>query len=247
MIDLRKHITMNTQNRNGSVLLKVLIAIGILFLLFLFLSPAFRSAREPARRSSCKNNLRQIGIALHNYHKIYHSFPPAYTVDEQGTRLHSWRTLILPFLEQQELYDSMDLTKPWDNPANAHALEKRLVCYQCPSADIDQLKTIYLGIAAEGGNFASSEPVSFKQITDDISRTLAVTEVPLEHAVHWMQPTDADENVLNSIQPQAEVAHRGGIQALLIDGFALIISLDTDKNNFKGMWTYAGGEEIGEI
>src|SRR5260370_743998 len=57
------------------------------------------SSREPARRSQCKNNLKQIGLALHNYHDVYGSFPPAYFVDASGKPMHSWRVLILPFLD----------------------------------------------------------------------------------------------------------------------------------------------------
>ena len=72
--------------------------------------PAQRRAREPARRSQCKNNLKQIGLALHNYHETYGAFPPAYTVDADGKRLHSWRTLILPYLDQAPLYDKIDFS-----------------------------------------------------------------------------------------------------------------------------------------
>ncbi len=99
--------------------IKSLAVLAILALLIAFLLPATRSSRGAARRAQCTNNLKQIALALHNYEQAYKSFPPAYTVDANGRPLHSWRTLILPFLEQESLYRAIDLSKPWNDPANA--------------------------------------------------------------------------------------------------------------------------------
>lgn len=68
------------------------------------LRPAHVHSHEARRRLQCKYNLKQIGLALHYYHDKYEEFPPAYTVDEHGKPLHSWRTLILPFMDQEPLY-----------------------------------------------------------------------------------------------------------------------------------------------
>ena len=243
MIDLRKHITMNTQNRNGSVLLKVLIAVGIVLLIFAFMSPGIRNTSEVRRRVSFHNNLRLLTFALHNYHDTYGSFPPAYTMDEQGNRLHSWRTLILPYLEEKELYDAIDLTKPWDDPANAFALRKPILSYQSLSPETELHETTILGIAVKGGIFSTSNPVSLDQVTDDHARTLIAIEVPLEYAVPWMQPTDADENILKSISPEANFAFRGMVHTLLVNGSCYNIGLNQSTNTILQMATYAGGEE----
>ena len=96
----------------------LLIITAILAVAVALFLPTVRTAREAARRSSCSNNLKQIGIALQNYADTYGSLPPAYSVDANGNRLHSWRTLILPFLEANPLYSTIDLSKPWDDPAN---------------------------------------------------------------------------------------------------------------------------------
>ncbi|HSG73025.1 MAG TPA: DUF1559 domain-containing protein, partial [Planctomycetaceae bacterium] len=103
----------------GFTLLEVIVVFLVIVVLIALLMPVTRNAGPAARRWACKNNLKQIGLALHNYHDSFGTFPPAYTVDADGKPLHSWRTLILPFVEQQSLYDSIDLTKPWDDPANA--------------------------------------------------------------------------------------------------------------------------------
>ena len=97
---------------------------GILVALLL---PAVSAAREAARRTQCMNHLKQVALALHNYHDVFQAFPPAYTVDEDGKPLHSWRTLILPYLEQAALYEQIDLSKPWDAPENRHLANMSIV------------------------------------------------------------------------------------------------------------------------
>ena len=97
--------------------------IGGVLITVAMLLPAMRTAGPAARRAQCVNNLKQIALALFNYESAYNALPPAYTVDAEGKPLHSWRTLILPYLEKQSLYDSIDLSKPWNDPANAEALQ----------------------------------------------------------------------------------------------------------------------------
>src|SRR5436190_1151666 len=118
----------------GFRFVRVLVVLSIIVILIALLLPAPRSTRPAGRRMQCNNNLRQIALALLNYEQAYKSLPPAYTVDAKGRPLHSWRTLILPYLEQEPLYRTIDLSKPWDDPANAKALETKLPVFRCPEA-----------------------------------------------------------------------------------------------------------------
>lgn len=88
-------------HRHGFSVIKICLAIAIVAISVALFLPATRNVRPAAYRSQCKNNLKQIGLALHNYHDEYQAFPPAYTVDADGKPLHSWRTLILPYMEQK--------------------------------------------------------------------------------------------------------------------------------------------------
>ncbi len=79
---------------------------------------ATRVAQRATLRVTCSNNLKAIGIGLHNYYDVYHSFPPAITYDSNGTPLHSWRVLIIPYLMQNGLYEEYHLDEPWNGSAN---------------------------------------------------------------------------------------------------------------------------------
>lgn len=127
-----------------------LLCFGIAVVLLLSFSiPPMRSAREAARRTQCKGHLKQIALALHNYHDVYGSFPPAYTTNADGKRLHSWRTLVLPFLDGQDFYESIDLSKPWDHPDNVHAHNQTPPTYRCPSTNLEPHETTYVGIVGD--------------------------------------------------------------------------------------------------
>ena len=88
--------------------------------------------RGNAARTQCVNNLKQIGLAMHNYHATHKTFPPAFTVDKDGKPLLSWRVLILPYLEQDALYKEFHLDEPWDSPHNRTLIERMPPTYRCP-------------------------------------------------------------------------------------------------------------------
>ena len=129
----------------------ILLGVFAVLLVIVMLLPVRRGSREAAHRNSCHNNLKQIILGLHNYHDENGKLPPAYTVDAEGNRLHSWRTLLLPYMEgYDELYQSIDLTKPWDDPANAMARETSMQLFQCPSADLEDGMTTYQAVVGSG-------------------------------------------------------------------------------------------------
>ena len=91
----------------------LLVCGGILVALLL---PAIQAAREAARRTQCSNNLKQIALAFHNYNDTYGTFPPAYIPDENGQPMHSWRMLILPFLECDHIYRAVQFLRALEQP-----------------------------------------------------------------------------------------------------------------------------------
>src|SRR5262245_58943586 len=97
--------------RPAITLIKLLVFIAICCVLAAPFARIIQNAKQPSRRTLCLNNLHNITLALKHYENDHHAFPPAYTTDANGKPLHSWRTLILPYMDAQGLFDSIDLTK----------------------------------------------------------------------------------------------------------------------------------------
>ena len=232
--------------RAGLTLIELLVVLGILGVLVALMLPAVRRGGEAPRRTQCRNNLKQIGLALHNYHDVYQLFPPAYTVDQTGQPLHSWRTLILPFLEQQHLYESIDLTKPWDDPANADAYKTIVPPYICPSATIDRLHTTYTGMVGPDACLPPTQSRSLSEIKDGTSETVMVIEAAEPDAVHWMNPQDVGVRFLLSFNADSELDHEGGTHALFADGSVQFLSAEMSNTARQALATVAGSDTIDE-
>ncbi len=147
---------MTTLRRRGFTLVELLVVIAIIGTLVGLLLPAVQSAREAARRSSCQNNLKQIGLALHNFESARKFFPPArvdaapgYPVVEfnipapaTGAIQHGPGLFILPYIEQTTLYNAYNLQQTWSGTANAAVIKTQIAAFICPSTpDSDRLDT----------------------------------------------------------------------------------------------------------
>jgi type II secretory pathway pseudopilin PulG len=234
------------ENRSGVGLLEIFLTIAILAILVaLFLPMTRRNVRPAAERAQCKNNLKQIALALYNYEEAYGTLPPACTVDANGQPLHSWRTLILPYLDQKPLYETIDLSKPWNDPANAEAFSTHLSAYVCPSTDIPDCHTTYLALVGPECAFQPAQPRQFRDMTDGTSNIILVIDVAAADAVHWMDPTDsANQFFLNPVAT-TELSHTGGFQALLGDGTVRFLPEILPPETRQALSTIVGGEEIG--
>ena len=186
----------------GFTLVELLVVIAILGLLLALLLPAIQAARESTRRSWCTSNLRQIGIALHNYHDARQAFPPGCIERRRfrstAERQLAWSVLILPMLEESSLADRFDMSAAYDDPVNREAAGAVLSVYLCPSTatladdrddDDDGLTTAGLGVTDYGGMFGSQEvaqlmngvmiwdkPIAIGDIRDGTSYTIQVAE-----------------------------------------------------------------------
>jgi prepilin-type processing-associated H-X9-DG protein len=229
-------------------LLNFLAVIGCIVVLIALLMPAPRASREAARRFQCVHNLKQIALAIHNYESLYKSMPPAYTVGVDGRPLHSWRTLILPYLGEEALYKTIDLTKPWNAPANATALHTVLPVYLCPSAaHVSRNETTYLAVVGPGACFLPRTPRPMKDITDGASNTLMVVEAGEadgSHAVPWMAPSDADESLVVTLGPGTTFHHPGGMNTAFVDGSVKFLKATVAAPVRRALVSVAGGEEI---
>lgn len=231
--------TTKEASRFGFTLIEFLVVFAIIAALVVLLLPARRSARGAARRVQCMHNLKQIGLAIHNYVDAYQSLPPTYTVDASGQRLHSWRTLILPYMDQQSLYETIDLSKPWNDSANASALETAIPAFQCPSIEIPANHTTYLGIVGEKNFFHPDRTRQLTEITDGTSKTAMLIEVAAEHSIPWMSPHDTDGDYLLNLGEEIALPHVGGVHVILADGAVRYISYEMSVENHRALVTIA--------
>ncbi|WP_162130502.1 DUF1559 domain-containing protein [Schlesneria paludicola] len=123
--------------RGGFTLIELLVVIAIIAVLVALLLPAVQQAREAARRSQCKNNLKQIGLALFNYESSCGAFPAHSYQPYAGPHWKdprcSWFTAILPNIDQVNVYNLYEMSAHWHDPANATAVKTKLPVYRCPS------------------------------------------------------------------------------------------------------------------
>jgi hypothetical protein len=140
------------------------------------------------------NNLKQIGVAMHSYHDVYGHFPTD-VIGPTGKPILSWRVAILPFIEQDNLYKQLDLTKPWDDPVNAKVLEKMPDVFRVYGRDAKDKNATFLQIPTSPRLPNGPRPfqvlgtgIRFTDITDGTSNTIMVVEAA--DAVTWAKPGD---------------------------------------------------------
>lgn len=227
-------------------LLEIAIVPVVIIVVIAMMLPNVQRAREPARRTQCMNNLKYIGLALQQYHDVYGSLPPACTVDADGKRLHSWRTLILPFIDQIALYQKIDLSKAWDDPVNSEAAKTVIPNYSCTAAMGPRNYAYYVAIVGPDTCFPGEASRSLAELKDGPSQTLAVVEVNRENAVPWMSPMDVDEKYLLNIGPKSKLAHVGGIEVLFADGTVRFLSDKLKESTRRALMTADAHDTVGE-
>ena len=174
---------------------------GVSFLLAALLLMPLEQGRSDARAAQCRNNLKEIALALNYYHDKYSSFPPVFVPDNDGRPMHSWRVLLLPFLQDaknNELYQRYRFDEPWDGPTNSLLHGENVSAYSCPSDMAPFLSrwTSYLAISGPGTIWRHDTVIGFRDIKDSVEDTLAFVEVA-NSGIHWLEPRDIPSSLLD--------------------------------------------------
>jgi len=216
--------------------------ISMLGILVGLLLPAVNSAREAGRRTQCMNNLRQIGLAMVNYMSTHNVFPPAATVSPDGEPLLSWRVLVLPYLDQQALYEKFKLDEPWDSPNNKPLVARMPGVFRCldqPLTDTD--KTIYQVLTGPGTLFEMARWIKPNAVTDGFSNTLMVVES--NEPIPWTQPGDLKFTPGTPIQGLGS-GHPGGFNATFADGAVRFLPNSIAPGALEALATRNGNEVV---
>ena len=231
------------QKRRAFTLIELLVVIAIIAVLVALLLPAVQQAREAARRSQCKNNLKQIGLAWHNYHDANNEFP-SNVAGKGGKRLLSWRVQILPYLELDDLYKQFKFDEPWDSDNNKKLIAKMPKLYATPGTTTPEPGlTHYRVLVGPGTAFdpAVKGGVRLGDIPDGTANTLLVVEAA-EPTV-WTKPDDLP------FDPKAEVKkllhfENGVTQAGFFDGSVRALPDKLPESTWKALITIGGGEVV---
>jgi hypothetical protein len=205
-----------------------------------------RRSRESARRTQCSNNIKQILLAMHNYHTDHNTFPPAYSKSADGKPLLSWRVHVLPYLEQQALYDEFHKDEPWDSAHNKPLISRIPAVYTCPSgsrAILREGKTAYLTPRGPATIFPGATGVKIQEIADGTSNTIAVVDAGDAAAVVWTKPDDWD--ITGGLKLQSLFGHHpAGTNIGLADGSSHFVKEKIRVRHLHDLTTRNGGEII---
>lgn len=200
------------------------------------------------KRVQCQRNIKEIMLAMHNYHDVHGKFPLAFSVDKDGKPLHSWRVHILPYVEQTSLYNSIKLDEPWDSEHNKQFHDKMPKVFACPANTKGNPKrdTVYSVIVGDKTAFRTDgKEFTFGKITDGTSCTIAVVERVTP--VNWMSPEDVTFDAaikgINKVPEGIGSEHYQSVNVGIFDGGTFNIKQTVDQKLLEALITIAGGED----
>lgn len=206
-------------------------------------------------RTQTRGNLKIIGLSLHNYHDQQQMFPPGGTFDDTGRPMHSWATAILPFLDEPDLYDSIDKSIPWDSPGNRQPFQKKIINLRNSGVirtahryfepvEVDSSNRALTHYAANAQLLGYNRSLNLSRITDGVSQTIFLGEVN-ENFKAWGDPNNSRDSQygINKSKHGFGGPFSGGVHIGFADGRATFISENIDPVVFAAMGTPAGGED----
>jgi len=225
-------------------------AILIIPCLIALLLPAVQQAREAARRTQARNHMKQMALAMHNFHDTYQYFPPKNIEGETqpGEQVQSWMTDMLPYMDQYPLHQQIQYSLAWDDPGNKLPMGTVIPSYINPSeptTPIDANGYAVAHFAANSHVVSESHHMPIREITDGTSNTILAGTVN-DGFKPWGDPTNHRDPSLGAIGgPQAFGSpHAGIIMVVLADGSVRAISNNIDPEVLRLLGDPADGQPV---
>ncbi len=202
------------------------------------LIPATQRMRSAAKRMTSANNLKQIALAMQNYQAVHNCFPPAVIMGPDGKTPHSWRVELLPYLDQNQLYQSYRMDEPWDSENNRKILDQMPRTFK---ADPDTVTTAtsYVVLTGKETIFSGKEGVRTGAITDGLANTILVVEA--KNDIPWTKPIDLEYDAKKPL-PKFGGYFPEGFNAAFADGSVHFFAPAIAEKTLRAMITKAGGE-----
>ena len=201
--------------------------------------------REAAARVQSMNNMKQIGLAMHNHLDVFKRFPTPAIYGKGDKPLLSWRVQLLPFLDENELYKQFHLDEPWDSEHNKKLIAKMPRVYESTADNklAKEGKTTYLVPLGKETMFPGGKGVRIQDVTDGTSNTIMLVDAADDKAVIWTKPDDLE---IDPKDPHKGLALRASDNylALFADGSVRGLPKKIDKNTLWALFTMAGGEVV---
>jgi hypothetical protein len=232
------------KSEGGDPAKQQLTQVAVIGILIALLLPAIQAAREAARRTDSSNKMKQIMLALHNFHDTRKAFPAHAIYSPDGQPLLSWRVQILPYLEDggAALYKEFKLDEPWDSEHNRALIARMPAVYANPNFISEPGKTNLLAVVGEHCGFnGTKQGMNFRYFSDGTSKTVVLVEADADRAVEWTKPDDWQYDPNN---PSAGLGNLrpGSWNAGFADGSVQQVSNNIDREMLKALFTRDGGE-----
>lgn len=209
------------------------------------LIPAVQAARDAARRTRDRNSMKQLALAMHNYLDVHERFPAQATLSADGKPLLSWRVAVLPFLEEQELFDQFHHDEPWDSEHNLKIAQQMPAVYRNDAVSAPN-QTVVQSFVGKGAFFDGPQGARFADFTDGSSNSLMLVEANADQAVVWTKPADLN---FDPAEPGRGVGSlRGdGFMGVMADGSVRFIGAEIDAETLRRIITKNDGQVVGEF
>ncbi len=223
-------------------------------------SPAMTSIQANRIRVQSLRNIERIASALNAYAADHGTYPPPVIRRPDGTLLHSWRVLILPYLDQQELFNDYNMNQPWDSPGNYELASRIPSVFRASQNSVYGGESAYFLItgpgtvfppAPPGGATDTFRPLGPRTIADDPGQTLLVVEAasPTNSYSSWLEPRDLDVGLMQGLvgtSPGREIGgiNIGGAVVATVDGRSHFLGDQTSPATVMALISASGGEPL---